>query len=256
MDADDDLGSATAARSVQVLTAISMLTENLVRARQYAAWQHADRDAAVVREHRVEQLAEHAAALTGYGVTADPGWARRATVVDAARAWSAAHHDAGRDPAATVAQQCAEAVLRRHSPVAMARYDALRADGVDALAAMQQAAPLFLAAPTPARLLSAARAADAEAGAEQAQAYTLRATPDIAATPANEAHTAGQRAARHQGDADVAAARTAPAVAAQAYPVPVDGARTPAARPTRTPGPSLAAGVSPQRWNHEPRRPR
>ena len=253
MDADDDLGSATAARSVQVLTAISMLTENLVRARQYATWQHADRDTAVARGHRVEQLAEHAS-LTGYGVTADPGWARRATVLDAARAWAAAHHDAGRDPAATVAQQRAEAVLRRHSPVAMARFDALRADGVDALAAMQQAAPLFVAAPAPARMLPAARAAEAEAGAEHAQADTLRATPDITATPADEAHSAGHRAARHQGDAD--AARTAPAVSAHAFPQRADAASAPAARPTRTPGPSLTAQASLQRWTHEPRRPR
>jgi hypothetical protein len=239
---------------VQVLTAISMLTENLIRARQYATWQHADRDTALARGHRVEQLAEHAASLAGYGAALDPGWARRATVIDAARAWAAAHHDAGRDPAATAAQQYAEAVLRRHSPVAMARYDTLRAEGVDELAAMQQAAPLFVVAPPSARTLSAARAAEAEAGAEQAQADTLRATPDIAATPADEANTAGRSAARHQGDADATAARTAPAVAAQAYPQTVDAA------PTRRPPsfvahrPSAAAQASLQRWTYEPRR--
>jgi hypothetical protein len=69
MDTDEDLGAATAARGVQVLTAISMMAENLMRARQQRAHLQADRDFAATRARRAEHLADHGAARAVYGET-------------------------------------------------------------------------------------------------------------------------------------------------------------------------------------------
>jgi hypothetical protein len=219
MDTDDDLGAATASRSVQVLTAISMMAENLMRVRQQRAHAQADRDFATARARRAEHLADHGAARAVYGATGDRQWASRSTVVEAAHSWRVAQRWADRDPEAAIAQRRAEDVLRRHNPAAMARYDVLRAQDVDELVAMRQAAPLFVAAPAPIAGLPAAEAARAEAGTERAQADRDRASPDIAVTHADEATIATHTAAGHQGIADHAEAHVdAPRVAGQAYP--------------------------------------
>jgi hypothetical protein len=219
MDTDDDLGAATASRSVQVLTAISMMAENLMRVRQQRAHAQADRVFATARARRAEHLADHGAARAVYGATGDRQWASRSTVVEAAHSWRMGQRWADRDPEAAIAQRRAEDVLRRHSPAAMARYDVLRAQGADELVAMRQAGPLFVAAPARIVGLPAAEAARAEAGAERAQADRDRATPDSVVTPADEATIATHTATGRQGTADQAEAHVdAPRVASQAYP--------------------------------------
>ncbi len=209
MDTDEDLAAATAARSVQVLTAISMMSENLIRAREYRAYRHADHDFARARTVRAEHQAQLGAARTVYGVTLDPDWSRRASVVDAAQVWRAAHDWAARDPEAGLAQRRAEAVLRRHSPTVMERYDTLCAQGVESLTAMREAAPLFIAVPATAASLTTANVARA------------------------------RKAAGHQQAADRAAAQVAPVIARQAYPpTPIDqrsARRTPATTPPQPP---------------------
>jgi hypothetical protein len=223
MDTDEDLGAATAARGVQVLTAISMMAENLMRVRQQRAHLQADRDFAATRARRAEHLADHGAAHAVYGETGDPRWASRTTVVEAAHSWRVAQRWADRDPEAAMAQRRAEDVLRQHNPSAMARYDVLRAQGADELSAMRGAAPLFVAAPTRIPGLPAAEAARAEAGAERAQADRDRATPDIGVTPADEATIATHTSARRQGIAERAEAQVdAPGVAGKAYPAVSD----------------------------------
>jgi hypothetical protein len=219
MDTDDDLGAATVARSVQVLTAISMMAENLARIRQQRAHLRADRDFAAAAARRAKHLAEHGAARAVYGQTADRRWASRTTVVEAAHTWRIAQRWADQDPEAGMAQRSAENVLRRHNPAAMAHYDDLRAKGADGLTAMREAAPLFLAqAPTPAGLPDAA-AVRAEAGAERAQGDRDRATPDIVLTAADEATIAAHTATRRHGIAEHAEAQVdAPHIAGQAYP--------------------------------------
>ena len=78
----------------------------------------------------------------------DPGWLRRARLLDAAEAWGAAlpYTDRGvpwYEPAAATAMTRCEERLRRLHPYAMARYDRLRSDGLEPAEAMQEAAPLF-----------------------------------------------------------------------------------------------------------------
>jgi hypothetical protein len=219
MDTEDDLGAATVARSVQVLTAISMMAENLARIRQQRANLRADRDFAAAASRRAEHLAEHGAARAVYGQTGDRQWGSRTTVVGAAHTWRVAQRWADLDPAAAMAQRRAEDVLRAHNPTAMARYDVLRAKGADELGAMREAAPLFLAQPSTPAGLPDAVAARAEAGAERAQGDRDRATPDIVVTAADEATIAAHNAARRHGVAEHAEAQVdAPGVAQQAYP--------------------------------------
>jgi hypothetical protein len=219
MDTDDDLGAATVARSVQVLTAISMMAQNLARIRQQRAHLRADRDFAAAASRQAEHLAEHGAARAVYGQTSDRRWASRTTVVEAAHTWRVAQHWADLDPAAAMAQRRAEDVLRRHNPTAMARYDVLRAQGADELSAVREAAPLFLTHPPTLAGLSDAAAVRAEAGAERAQGDRDRARPNIVVTAADEATIAVHTAARRHAIAEHAEAQVdAPGVALQAYP--------------------------------------
>jgi len=78
----------------------------------------------------------------------DPGWLRRAHLLEAAEAWGAAlpYTDRGvpwYDPAAANAMIRCEERLRSLHPYAMARYDRLRSDGLESAEAMQETAPLF-----------------------------------------------------------------------------------------------------------------
>ena len=78
----------------------------------------------------------------------DPGWLRRARLLDAAEAWGAALPYTDRavpwyDPVAATAITRCEERLRSLHPYAMARYDRLRSDGLGPAEAMQEAAPLF-----------------------------------------------------------------------------------------------------------------
>jgi hypothetical protein len=219
MDTEDDLGTATVARSVQVLTAISMMAENLARIRQQRTHLRADRDFAAAAARRAEHLADHDAARAVYGQTADRRWASRTTLVEAAHTWRIAQRWADQDPEAAMAQRRAEDVLRTHNPTAMARYDVLRAQGVDELSAMREAAPLFLTQPPTHAGLPDAEAPQAEAGAERAHADRDRATSDIVITTADEATIAAHTAARRQGTAEHAEAQVdACHIAGQAYP--------------------------------------
>jgi hypothetical protein len=78
----------------------------------------------------------------------DPGWLRRARLLDAAEAWGAALPYTDRavpwyEPAAATAMTRCEERLRSLHPYAMARYDRLRSDGLEPAEAMQEAALLF-----------------------------------------------------------------------------------------------------------------
>lgn len=78
----------------------------------------------------------------------DPGWLRRAHILEAAEAWGAALPYTDRsvpwyDPAAANAMTRCEERLRSLHLYAMARYDRLRGDGFSPAEAMRETAPLF-----------------------------------------------------------------------------------------------------------------
>jgi len=96
--------------------------------------------------------ADRDAARAGWAPALDERWLRNAAFYDTARAWSAAVPYADRnvpwyEPAAATALRKTEERLRELHPFAMARYDRLRADGVPAAEAMEEAAPLFALSP-------------------------------------------------------------------------------------------------------------
>ena len=78
----------------------------------------------------------------------DPGWLRRADLIETAHAWGAALPYTDRavpwyEPAAATAMTRCEDRLRSLHPYAMAYYDRLISDGQDPAEAMRTAAPLF-----------------------------------------------------------------------------------------------------------------
>jgi hypothetical protein len=111
-----------------------------------------ERDDHARRALHAQMHAEQQAGRAGWAPALDPGWLREATLVDVARAWSAAMPYSDRavpwyEPAAATAMRKCEEKLRDLHPYAMARYDRLRADGLGPAEAMQEAAPLFARPP-------------------------------------------------------------------------------------------------------------
>ena len=107
-----------------------------------------ERDDRARRALHAQIRAEQQAGRAGWAPALDPAWLREATLVQVARAWSAAVPYSDRnvpwyEPAAATALRKCEERLRELHPYAMARYDRLRAEGLGPAEAMQEAAPLF-----------------------------------------------------------------------------------------------------------------
>jgi hypothetical protein len=79
----------------------------------------------------------------GWAPAHDAQWLANADLLQTARAWGSAVCYADTDPTAASAMRKCEARLRTLHPYAMARYDRLREDGMNALDAMGETAPLF-----------------------------------------------------------------------------------------------------------------
>jgi hypothetical protein len=93
-----------------------------------------------------ERLLHHQARL-GWSAAHDAPWLARADLLETGRAWANAASYADTDPAAASALRKCEERLRTLHPHAMARYDRLRADGMDPLDAMRDTAPFFSRSP-------------------------------------------------------------------------------------------------------------
>jgi hypothetical protein len=111
-----------------------------------------ERDDRARRALHAQMRAEQQAGRAGWAPALDPAWLREATLLQVARAWSAAVPYSDRavpwyEPAAATAMRKCEEKLRDLHPYAMGRYDRLRADGLGPAEAMQEAAPLFARAP-------------------------------------------------------------------------------------------------------------
>ena len=111
-----------------------------------------ERDDRARRALHAQMRAEQQAGRAGWAPALDPAWLREATLLQVARAWSAAVPYSDRavpwyEPAAATALRKCEERLRDLHPYAMARYDRLRADGLGPAEAMQEAAPLFARPP-------------------------------------------------------------------------------------------------------------
>jgi hypothetical protein len=153
----EDALSQSAQRVAQLASLLGAATEVAVRARalRQARATHGETDQAI--EQYELEARQHA--RMRWAPAHDRGWLSRADLLQVARVWSAAASYADTDPVAAAAQRKCEERLRELHPYAMARYDRLIRDGMSALDAMQEAAPLFGRSP---------QARPGEAGAERA----------------------------------------------------------------------------------------
>jgi hypothetical protein len=108
----------------------------------------AERDDRARRALNTQIRADRDASRASWAPALDPHWLRQADLVETAQAWGAATPCADRampwyEPAAATAMRKTEERLRHLHPYAMARYDALRADGMEPAEAMRETAPLF-----------------------------------------------------------------------------------------------------------------
>jgi hypothetical protein len=222
-----------------------------------------------------ETVAAHAAA-EAYTRGLNPRWLAQASLFHLGQAWQAAHLHIDADTRAAVAAHEVEKELRRMHPVAMRRYDDLRAAGHSPAAAMLQTAPLLAdidptartgdPGPTRRQLTvgedppAQADAAVHRAAAGQADAAAAAAagTTDDPDTPATDEHAAGIQTARGlTEDADHAEETGVALLRAEMFPQPIqadltaapDHAMPPPASPapTRTPpAPPPRPGPTPQ----------
>lgn len=120
----------------------------------YAYHRRAQARIATEQDHRVRRAlnaqirAERDADRARWQPALDPGWLRRASLIETAEAWGAALPYTDRavpwhEPAAATAMTRCEERLRGLHPYAMARYDRLRSDGAEPGEAMRETAPLF-----------------------------------------------------------------------------------------------------------------
>ena len=169
-----------------------------------------DQHAARALRQQERLLREQATAA--WAPASDRQWLAAADVIQAGKAWAAAAGVAGHDPVAAAAMRRCEDRLRVLHPYAMARYDRLRHDGDDPLAAMEQAAPLFARAPAPHPGQAAASRPALTAGGEP---------PGGESAPGSRSPTGGgpgREPARSYPDSEAATDRAAVAVAALNFP--------------------------------------
>jgi hypothetical protein len=134
--------AAGAGQKLAELAAIAALLAQVVaQVQARRAMKQADRAAL--------EEADAAADRAGWAPALHREWLADAALPDVARAWGSALACEDTTAAARDALEAAEARLREIHPYAMARYDQLRAAGLDRAAAMRQAAPAFLMDPRP-----------------------------------------------------------------------------------------------------------
>jgi hypothetical protein len=139
-------------RAVQVASCAVTAAQVYLYQQKTQARAAAERNERARRALTTQARADREAARAGWAPALDPDWLRQADLFQAARTWGAAMPYADRsvpwyEPAAATAMRKCEERLRDLHPLAMARYDRLRSDGMDPAEAMREAAPLFAGPP-------------------------------------------------------------------------------------------------------------
>lgn len=136
------LGQA-AGRTAQLTSLLAVAAQVAVDIARRRAELSQARDLAARRQLERQTHAVRQAARTRWAPAHDARWLGEADLLDVGRIWSTAVPHATDGPTAEAAVRKCEERLRRLHPHAMADYDRLRADGLDRLEAMRQAAPSF-----------------------------------------------------------------------------------------------------------------
>jgi len=162
----------------------------------YAYHRRAQTRVAMERDHQARRAlnaqirAEHEADKARWQPALDPGWLRRASLIETAGAWGAALPYTDRavpwyEPAAATALARCEERLRGLHPYAMAWYDRLVGEGHGPGEAMRQAAPLFARHPQARDASSVPRPAlAAPVPGSGGDRVSDRSTPSVEARPA------------------------------------------------------------------------
>lgn len=140
--------SHSSQRVAQFASLAGAMAQVVLQRRALAKARNAAReDESAIRLLDEQERLIHQQARLSWAPAHDQQWLARADLLQTARAWGGAACYADTDPAAASALRKCEDQLRTLHPYAMARYDRLREEGMSALDAMREAAPLFGKAP-------------------------------------------------------------------------------------------------------------
>jgi hypothetical protein len=140
----EDALSHGSQRVAQVASLAAAMSQVVMQRRMLAGARRTfGRDRNSLRVLADQQRMLHQQARLTWTPALDAQWLANADLIQVARAWAAAAAHADMDPSAALAQRRCEARLRSLHPYAMTYYDRLRGDGMDALDAMREAAPMF-----------------------------------------------------------------------------------------------------------------
>ena len=213
-----------------------MAVEGVTHVRELRARQRAEHDERAAAAARAQMKAALGRARATWSIILEPHTREAATLKQTGEAWAAAQPWRADTPDAQRASDLAEDRLRVLRPVAMDRYDRLRAEGHNPVDAMWQVTPLMDRPPR----------SDAHIPREplpqntdlHAVADPMRYQPDV-----TEANSARGARAGHRGAA---------AVAVEDYPVSLHAAAAaPTARPARPSTPAASAAAASR--HHHPK---
>jgi len=262
----EDPAAQAGARVAQYLSLAAMAAESVLAARAARVGQGAAVERAATSRLRGQTRTAYTAARAAWAPALDPRHPGGRTSAEAGRAWAASQGWDALDPQARRAGQLAELRLRELAPELMHRLDRLRRDGTPAAEALRLAAPALDPDPDASRVTApaastgpagtgppgAARPGSAAAspvvsgGPEHppASGEHLDATAPATGPAAGEPAAATPGGATRQGGAGQPARlrRSAPALAADAYPLPAVP-RRPGWRP-RPAGTPVATAVA------------
>lgn len=139
----EDALSQGSQRVAQLASLLGAAGEVAVRARALRSARASQGDAQASRAADQYERQAYQQAKLRWAPAHDPDWLAHADLVQVAQAWSAAACYADDNPVAAAAQRKCEERLCKLHPFAMSRYDRLIGDGLSALDAMREAAPLF-----------------------------------------------------------------------------------------------------------------
>jgi hypothetical protein len=147
-----DAAQMTAREVLQMASVIAAFIRAYLQHRARTKRERAAADEQEKRALRAQARVERDAVRARWAPGNDRQWVRAASLSDTADVWCAAVQYTDTDSelfersAVTTVENC-EARLRELHPFAMARYDRVRADGLDRMEAIREAAPLFMMAP-------------------------------------------------------------------------------------------------------------
>lgn len=135
---EDNPEREASAKVAQYLAVAVQVAEAVIRLRQVSTDQQAATHQQAAAAARAERTAQHTADRVVWSPALHRDWTATAGLTDLGRAWGAAAGWSDTDPTAETAATRVEQRLADLAPNAMTRFDELRAEGADRVAAMRE----------------------------------------------------------------------------------------------------------------------